>query len=108
MTHQKAQRAEIRTRRKHIRPQLKRLEKENGKLRNEIRKLQLVRWIANDTALTYLYQIRRQYEQNEQAIAKLYDDAQYQKRSLNDKRFDFALSLAFPAMLFATLLILLF
>lgn len=104
----KNQKAELRAKRKHIRPQLKQLEKENGKLRREISKRQLGRWIANDTALTHLDQLRLTYDQNEQEITRLYDEAKYHKRSLTDKRFDLAISLAFPATLFATLLALIF
>lgn len=97
---------EIHTKRQLIRPQLKHLEKENTKLRNEIRKLELVRWITTESTHNQRYQLQAQYDENVNEINRLYTEAKYQNRSQFDKRLDLIMTIGFPAAIFSALLVL--
>lgn len=102
MTHQK----ELRAKRQLIRPQLKHLEKENGKLRNEIRKLELTRWLTPEPTHGLRHQLQAQYDENIIEINRLYAEAKFQHRSRLDKQLDFGLTIGFPTVLFIVLLVL--
>lgn len=98
--------SQLREKRSQIRPQLKRLEKENMLVQKQIRRLELARWVTTEPTHPQREQLETRYAENLVEINRLYRDAQFQKRSEFDKRLDFFVSVTLPVAAFTVVFML--